>query len=55
VSEPEEAAISRQQLSKDTAATDTQRTVEELLEMVFSMSSVPRLCNNQWGQVSQVS
>jgi hypothetical protein len=26
-------------------ATDTQATIQELLEAVFSMRSVPRLCN----------
>jgi hypothetical protein len=40
-------AIARQQLSKHiTVAMNMHSTIEELLEAVFSMQSVPRLRNN---------
>jgi hypothetical protein len=32
-------------------ATDTQETIEELFETVFSMWSVPKLYEDQWDQV----
>jgi hypothetical protein len=39
-------AINRQwQDTHVSLATDTHATIEELLEMAFSMSSVPRLCS----------
>jgi hypothetical protein len=44
--EPEETATARQQQRKHmSVATDMHATTEELLEMVFYMWSVPRLCS----------
>jgi hypothetical protein len=44
---PAETAVARQWLSRRhvMAATDTHVTIEELLEAVFSVRSVPRLYN----------
>jgi hypothetical protein len=48
--QPEETAIARQRHGKHVSvAVDMHATVEELLEAVFSMWSVPRLYNeNLW-------
>lgn len=44
--EPEETAAARKRLEKHVStATNMHATVEELLEAVFSMWSVPRLCS----------
>jgi hypothetical protein len=44
IAEPEEAAISQQQLSKQAfVAADTDATVEEPKKVVFSMQFMPRL------------
>jgi hypothetical protein len=46
--EPEETSIARKQFRKHVpAATNTQATIEELVEMVFSVGSVPRLYNEE--------
>jgi hypothetical protein len=38
-------SIARQRLNKYCQATDTHATIQEMLEVVFSMRSVPRLYN----------
>jgi hypothetical protein len=48
IMEPEETSITRQRLSKHVpAATNTQATIEELLEAMFSVGSAPRLYNEK--------
>jgi hypothetical protein len=45
--EPEETSIARQRLGKHIpAATNTQATLKEFLETVFSVGSAPRLYND---------
>lgn len=51
--EPEEMSNASQWLSKHVlAAMDMYATTEEFLEVVFSVLSMPRLCNvDQWNQI----
>jgi hypothetical protein len=51
--EQEKVAVVRQRQGKHvSAATNQHATIEELLEVVFSMRSAPRLCNEkEWVSV----
>jgi hypothetical protein len=48
---PQETSIARQRFCKHfPVATDTNATIRELLEIMFSVRSVPKLCNHEWDQ-----
>jgi hypothetical protein len=55
IAEPEQKVVARKQLDKhSSAATNTNATIGELLEAMFSMRSVPRLhTDDEGGKESQ--